>query len=105
MRNPILFLRYVALAEGVSFLLLLLVAMPLKYFAGMPAAVQIVGWAHGVLFIALCIVLVYSAIIARWPIARAALVFTASLVPLGPFLIDGRMKRHADDFPGPAGAR
>lgn len=85
--------------------MLLLVAMPLKYFAGMPAAVTIVGWAHGVLFVGLCGVLVYVTFIARWPIGRAGLVFAASLVPAGPFLIDGRMKRYADDFPGPAGAR
>ena len=44
-------LRLVAKIEGVSFLILLGVAMPLKYAAGLPIAVKIVGWAHGVLFI------------------------------------------------------
>ena len=45
-------LRAVGMVEAVSFLLLLGVAMPLKYFAGMPLAVKIAGWIHGLLFIA-----------------------------------------------------
>ena len=44
-------MRAVGMAEGVSFLLLMGVAMPLKYFAGMPEAVKWTGWLHGVLFI------------------------------------------------------
>ena len=44
--------RKVALAEGVSFLVLLGIAMPLKYFANMPLAVTVVGGLHGILFIA-----------------------------------------------------
>lgn len=43
-------LRIVALIEGVSFLVLLGIGMPLKYLADIPAAVRITGWAHGVLF-------------------------------------------------------
>jgi integral membrane protein len=44
--------RLVATLEGISFLVLLFVAMPLKYFAGMPKAVSVVGMAHGLLFVA-----------------------------------------------------
>ena len=44
--------RKIAMAEGVSFLVLLLIAMPLKYMADYPKAVTIVGGLHGVLFIA-----------------------------------------------------
>lgn len=94
MRNPIPFLRTAGLAEGVSFLVLLFVAMPLKYFAGLPQAVKVVGWGHGVLFIAFTALLLYTAIIARWPFGRAALVFVAALLPFGPFLIDRRMKEY-----------
>jgi integral membrane protein len=50
-------LRAVALVEGVSFLLLLGIAMPLKYFAAIPQAVTIAGWLHGLLFMAFCIAL------------------------------------------------
>ena len=96
-RNPVPFLRRVALIEGVSFLVLLGVAMPLKYFAGMPRAVKVVGWAHGVLFVVFCAALVWTMVVARWSLARAALVFVASLVPFGPFLIDGRMKGYGEE--------
>ena len=50
-------LRTVGLLEGVSFVLLLTVAMPLKYAAGMPMAVKIAGWIHGGLFMLLLITL------------------------------------------------
>ena len=43
-RNPIPVLRTIALVEGASFLMLLFIAMPLKYFAGMPMAVKVAGW-------------------------------------------------------------
>ena len=85
-------LRVLALVEAVSWLLLLGVAMPLKYFAGMPKAVTIVGAAHGVLFVALCAALALAAGVARWPLRRTAGVFGASLVPVVPFLMDGRMR-------------
>ena len=100
--NPIPMLRRLALVEGVSFLLLLFVAMPLKYVAGRPGAVTVVGWAHGVLFAALCAALLYTVVAARWPLRRAALVFVAALLPFGPFVVDGRMKRYEREFDAPA---
>ena len=56
-RSSIGRLRAVALAEGISFLVLLGVAMPLKYLADMPLAVRIAGWLHGLLFIAVLFML------------------------------------------------
>jgi integral membrane protein len=73
-------------------MLLVGVAMPLKYFAGMPMAVRIVGMIHGLLFILFCIALVRAALSARWPFSRTALVFVAALLPFGPFLLDRRMR-------------
>ncbi len=87
-------LRLTTLAEGVSFLLLLGVAMPLKYLAGLPMAVMIAGWLHGALFLALCFLLLLLVRGSGWPIGRAAIVFLAALIPFGPFVIDGRMKRY-----------
>lgn len=52
MKKTFSWFRKVALAEGISFLVLLGIAMPLKYFADMPKAVTIVGSLHGVLFVA-----------------------------------------------------
>lgn len=88
-------LRRVGKIEGVSFLVLLGIAMPLKYLAGLPLAVKVVGWAHGVLFIALLVVLWRATRDARLPLGQAALVFLAALLPFGPFLIDARLERVA----------
>ena len=97
-RNPVHTLRVAALVEGVSFLVLLGVAMPLKYAAGMPGAVKVVGWLHGVLFVAFCVFLAVALFAARWPVGRAALVFVGALVPFGPMLLEPRMKRYAAEY-------
>ena len=86
-------LRAIGLTEGASYLVLLGVAMPLKYFAGIPMAVKIAGWAHGVLFVLFCAALAQVFFSARWSIGRAAGVFLAALLPFGTFVIDGRLKR------------
>ena len=97
-KNPVPALRATAVVEAISFLVLLGVAMPLKYLAGLPQAVKVVGWAHGVLFVAFCVALLYTVVVARWPIGRAALIFVAALVPFGPFIVDRRMKGYAEEF-------
>jgi len=85
-------LRAVGMVEAVSFLLLLGVAMPLKYFAGMPIAVKIAGWIHGLLFItfALCLLVAHGE--RRWSMRWSALILVAALLPFGPFVIDRRLK-------------
>lgn len=97
-KNPVPFLRITALVEGVSFLVLLGIAMPLKYFAGLPGAVKVVGWIHGLLFVLFCAALLWTLIAARWPLARGALVFVSALLPFGPFVIDHRMKQYEQEF-------
>ncbi len=82
------FLRITGITEGISFLVLLLIAMPLKYYAGFPMAVKIVGWLHGVLFIAY-IAAVFAAIKAmKWNFWDFCLAIGASLLPFGTFLLD-----------------
>jgi integral membrane protein len=88
-------LRWIGKLEGISFLVLLGIAMPLKYLAGLPLAVKVVGWAHGALFIAFLAALASAHRDARLPLRLSALVFIAALLPFGPFLIDGRLARHA----------
>ena len=84
-------LRYIGYIEGISFLLLLGVAMPLKYFGGFPKAVTYAGWVHGILFVVFCFALLHAMRDARWSLGRGALFFIAALLPFGPFLIDRRV--------------
>ena len=89
-------LRAAGMVEGVSFLLLLGVAMPLKYFAGMPLAVKIAGWTHGLLFMAFCVFLLVAHGERRWPMRWTAQIFVAALLPFGPFVIDRRLRAEDD---------
>ena len=96
--NPIQFLRRIAKVEAISFLILLGVAMPLKYLAGMPMAVKICGWLHGLLFVVFCVSLLRAMVAARWPVSRAAVIFIAALLPFGPFVVDRRMAEYEREF-------
>ena len=86
--------RIIAYLEGISFLVLLLIAMPLKYVWGMPLAVRIAGSAHGALFVAYCILgaVVWKQL--RWPLRVAALAFISAFLPAGPFLFDHKILHH-----------
>ncbi len=84
------FLRFMALLEGTSLLLLLFVAMPLKYNYGMPEAVSYVGRAHGGLFIAFNIVLFYHVFKGHLSEAKGFIGFLASLVPFGTFIFKAK---------------
>lgn len=84
--------RKIAVAEGVSYLLLLFVAMPLKYFADMPLAVKYTGWLHGLLFVLYAAALVFTWMEYKWSFGKAVLVFLASLLPFAPFIVDKKLK-------------
>lgn len=86
-------LRRIAYVEGWSYLLLLFVAMPLKYLLGFPLAVRVVGAAHGGLFVALMAVLLVCWIVRKWSLPRVAFVGLASLVPFGTFWADRHLAR------------
>ena len=79
------FLKFMALLEGSSLLLLLFVAMPLKYNFGMPEVVSVVGRAHGGLFIAFNLVLFYHVFKGHLSEVKGFLGLIASLVPFGTF--------------------
>ena len=91
--TPIGRLRLVGMIEGASYVLLLGVAMPMKYIWGLPLAVRVVGMIHGILFIAFCGVLAEAKRSAGWSWAQCVLPFVASLLPFGPFVIDGRLRK------------
>jgi integral membrane protein len=90
--TPIDRLRLIGWIEGASFLLLLGVAMPIKYMLGEPIAVRIVGMIHGVLWLGFCAVLVDTKKQAGWTLGQALVPFVAALLPFGPFLIDRRLR-------------
>lgn len=80
--------RVVSLAEAASFLFLLLVAMPLKYAAGLPIAVQIVGPIHGTLFLAYVAFVFLTRSRLRWSPVRTLLALVASVLPVAPFYVE-----------------
>jgi integral membrane protein len=88
-------LRLVGLLEGLSFLVLLGIAMPLKYLLAMPLPVRVVGLVHGVLFIAF-VLLVFEAMGSlRWSAKQVGWALLASLLPFGTLVLDRRLKREA----------
>lgn len=88
MKKTYSWFRKIAFAEGVSFLALLLIAMPLKYLADLPIAVTIVGGLHGLLFVGF--------IVMMWEVKNeykkdwgwVAKSFIASILPFGTFVMD-----------------
>ncbi|MEL6611730.1 MAG: DUF3817 domain-containing protein [Bacteroidota bacterium] len=89
-------LRLAGLVEGTSFLVLLFIAMPLKYLADQPEAVSIVGWVHGVLFVLFGVALLIAMQDEGWSLKKAAVIFIAAVVPFGPFVIDRQLKREQE---------
>jgi|SRR5690606_277806 len=94
--NPVRFLRTVGLVEGASYILLLFVAMPLKYLFALPMAVRITGMVHGLLFIVFVYALLRATQHRGWSLKRAFVIFVASLVPFGPLFIDKMLVAEAD---------
>jgi integral membrane protein len=86
-------LRVIGFLEGLSFIILLGVAMPLKYLAGQPEAVRVVGMAHGVLFLMYLAATLQAALEFTWGWRRSLLIAAASLVPFGPFYVDAKYLR------------
>ncbi|MFD1143220.1 DUF3817 domain-containing protein [Larkinella insperata] len=93
LKSPLGRFRFIGILEGISYLVLLGIAMPLKYWANLPMAVKLVGWAHGVLFIAYMLALVSVTFDRRWSFGRVVVAFIASLVPFGTFWLDTRLKK------------
>ena len=85
--------RIVALAEGISFLLLLGVAMPLKYLANMPAAVRVAGMLHGVLFVAFVILAWETMNKLDKKYSWFFIAFLSSILPFGTFVLENKLKK------------
>lgn len=88
-------LRIISLIEALSYLILLFIAMPLKYIWGDPLAVRIVGMAHGVLFCIFCAALLNAMLTQKWSLKPPALIFLASLIPFAPLWVEKWLKEQS----------
>ena len=79
--------RLISFVEGISYLLLVFIAMPLKYMFDYPMAVKVVGMSHGVLFILFFLALVMAMNKYKWKFLGFQL-FVYSLIPFGFILIE-----------------
>lgn len=91
--KPLQLLRKIGIAEGVSFLVLLLIAMPLKYIFDFPLAVKYVGWAHGLLFVSYVALAWFVKETYNWPLKKFLLAFVAAWLPSGTFVYDKQLKK------------
>lgn len=85
--------RVIAILEGISFLVLLFIAMPLKYLADLPLMVKYVGWAHGILFISYILLAVPLFTRLKWSMERIYAVGIAALLPFGTFVLERKWLR------------
>jgi integral membrane protein len=85
--------RTSAILEGISYLLLLFIAMPLKYMYDMPFAVRVVGSAHGLLFVVFMVLLAIVYLRDTMTFKQCVMGFVASLVPFGAFVFDHYIKQ------------
>jgi integral membrane protein len=95
--------RIISVVEGLSLLLLVGVAMPLKYIWHRPEAVRVVGMAHGVLFVGFAAALLAAHLHARWSMSKTVVLFIASFFPFGFVFIDRQAQLANEQEPGPKG--
>ncbi len=86
-------LRIVGIVEGVSYIVLLAISMPLKYIFKMPKPVMVNGYIHGFLFVLLAVLIMATWVICKWSFKRALTAGIASLVPFGTFWFDKTLKK------------
>lgn len=88
--------RIISLLEGLSYLLLLFIAVPLKYFYGQEFLVKILGMPHGILFI---LYIFFSVILKNkmnWNIKQTIEIMIASIIPFGTFYIDYKYLKYSN---------
>ncbi len=93
LKTPLDQFRLVAILEGISYLLLLGIGMPLKYITHIIIVIKIMGWMHGILFIAYILTLARVAFANKWSLIKVLVAFIASLLPFGTFILDKKLKQ------------
>src|SRR5689334_9151070 len=96
--NSIRNLRVIGILEGISFLVLLCIAMPMKYLMDIPQAVKFVGWAHGVLFMLYIPAVFLARRAMQWSFFQFLIALAASIVPLGTFILDKQLIRREKEL-------
>ncbi|WP_174727012.1 DUF3817 domain-containing protein [Mesobacillus harenae] len=87
--------RLMGFLEGLSLLVLLFIAMPLKYAAGFPEAVTFVGSLHGFLFVLYLIIIAYTTFKIRWSIKWVISAIAVAFIPFGNLILDNFLKKSA----------
>lgn len=88
LENQVKTFKWISILEGTSFLVLLLIAMPLKYIWGAPQMVETVGMLHGILFVAYIFGAIWLFKTLEWNLKTLFVVCVSSVLPLGPFYIE-----------------
>lgn len=81
------------MVESLSLIVLMTVAMPLKYLYDQPLPVRYVGMAHGLLFVVYCALTGLLFLKERWRFSDAVEAFLAAWVPFGFLILDPPQKR------------
>lgn len=74
--------------EGISYIILIFIAMPMKYYAGIPMATKIIGMLHGLLVFAFIYQIIEAKKEAGFTLKETALYTVFSLIPFGSFYTD-----------------
>jgi integral membrane protein len=81
-------LRVISYLEGISYILLLFIAVPIKYYANDPSLVKLLGMPHGLLFVAFVILSLVNSKKYNWSFIKTIVVLISSIVPFGTFYVD-----------------
>lgn len=90
--------RLFGILDGISFLFLLCIAMPLKYMADIPMAVMIAGSVHGVIFVAYVVTIIIAQIFVKWRFYWSGLALAVAFIPVGNFALDIYIKKNKEQF-------
>lgn len=80
--------KWISILEGTSFLVLLLIAMPLKYIWEAPQMVEVVGMLHGILFVLYILGALWLYKAMQWNLKTLLVICVSSVLPLGPFYVE-----------------
>ncbi len=80
--------KWISILEGTSFLVLLLIAMPLKYIWQAPQMVEVVGMLHGILFVLYILGALWLYKAMQWNLKTLLVICVSSVLPLGPFYVE-----------------